>query len=271
MAKAPGTHLPGSRGSAAPQGRSRGRGLENGPLRTRRASRRRRGRRAREAPAGWLVSPSTVAARHVSFGPRLLAQFQKATRDIAAPTETGPEPGGRPPARRAARAGAPPRRSGCGAVPPPLPGGGGGGQRRRWRPGHGREEPLRSPGQPAAGLRGVPRRAAPRPARGAEPGECLSARQPRGRRGCGLRMGRSRIRGGKRARRTPAARGLRAPSALGAAALTRRGCAQGAPRAAAGRAERRGGVGLPSGSRGAGGAAPARARPAVQPASQFGG
>lgn len=171
MAKVPGTDLPGSRGSAAAQGRSRGRGLENGLLRTRRASRRRRGRRAREAPAGWLVSPSTSAARHVHFGPRLLAQFQKAARDIAAPTETGPEPRSRPSARGAVRTGAPPRRSGCGAVPPPLPGRGGR-QRRRWRPGHGREEPLRSPGQPAAGRRGVPRRAAPRPARGAEPGEC---------------------------------------------------------------------------------------------------
>lgn len=170
MAKVPGTNLPGSRGSVAPQGRGRGRGLESSLLRTRRASRRGRGRRAREAPAGWLVGPSTSAARHVSIGPRLLAQFQKAARDIAAPTETGPEPWGRSPARGAARAGAPPRRSGCGAVPPPLPGRGGR-QRRRWRPGHGREEPLRSPGQPAAGRRGVPRRAAPRPARGAEPGE----------------------------------------------------------------------------------------------------
>lgn len=48
-------------------------------------------------------SPSSAfAARHGSVSSRLLAQFQKAARDLAAPTEKGPEPWSCSPAQGAA-------------------------------------------------------------------------------------------------------------------------------------------------------------------------
>ena len=133
-----------------------------------------RGKRLR----GLRAEFSASAARDGSVGARLLAQFQKAARDIAAPTEKGPEPWGRLPDRGAARAGDPPRRPDGRAAPPPFPGSGQ--RRRRRRPDRVPKEPLRPPGQPAAGRRRASQRAVPRPAGGAGPGECLRAWEPRG-------------------------------------------------------------------------------------------
>lgn len=108
------------------------------------------------------ASCCAAAARHGLLGARLLAQLQKAARDRAAATEKGPEPRGRALRRGAARSRATPCRSGGRAAPAPLSGGG-----QRWRPERAGQEPLRPPGQPAAGRGGTSRRAAP----GTEPGE----------------------------------------------------------------------------------------------------
>lgn len=151
---------------AASEDRGRG-GTSRGLRRTRGAGPRGRGRHAREAPTGWRGG----WVGHGPLGSRLLARFQKAAGDFAAPTEEGPEPWSRRCAQGAARAGAPPRRPGSRAAPPPLPGGSG--QRLRRRPGRGPKEPLRPPGHPSAGRRGSPRRAG-----GAGPGECLCTWQP---------------------------------------------------------------------------------------------